>query len=226
MKNRTISNIIFGLTLISLPLSFSLCATLGEANIFGVAGLVRYSWIMWLFIPVGGISLFVGKVLKDKNEKYAKNYICAFLCVPVLFLFGSFRFVFTDSISYDNREIFALAEKTDTIFPNTIKTATNKLERYKVSYVKITDAEEKIKFENALKNNGLWKNKLDTRIKEVLPLDIQMQTMNSDYYLFYNLSDGRDVPYPSSGKDTYVFIAYDCEWQRFIILNDYTINWQ
>lgn len=33
--------------------SFSLAGMIGEANIFGVAGIVRYLWIILLFIPIG-----------------------------------------------------------------------------------------------------------------------------------------------------------------------------
>lgn len=50
-KIKIIANILFWITLVSPMVSFSLASIIGEADIFGVAGIVRYSWVMWFFIP-------------------------------------------------------------------------------------------------------------------------------------------------------------------------------
>ena len=75
-KEKTLGNILFWITLFSPIISFSLASRIGEANIFGVAGIVRYSWLMILFIPIGILSISIGfKLKKDKQKKF--NYcIC------------------------------------------------------------------------------------------------------------------------------------------------------
>ena len=50
-KNSKISLVFFIFTLFSPMLSFSLVCLVGETHIFGIAGMIRYSWIMWLFVP-------------------------------------------------------------------------------------------------------------------------------------------------------------------------------
>lgn len=63
---------LFCATLISPILSFVLASVIGEANIFGVAGIVRYSWIMFLFVPFGILSIIVGLKLKNGSQNYKK----------------------------------------------------------------------------------------------------------------------------------------------------------
>ena len=56
-QKRILGNILFWTTLISPIVSFSIASMIGEANIFGVAGIIRYSWVMLLFIPIGILSI-------------------------------------------------------------------------------------------------------------------------------------------------------------------------
>lgn len=95
-KIKIIANILFWITLVSPMVSFSLASIIGEADIFGVAGIVRYSWVMWFFIPIGILSIIVAGKLKQAKLKYKKNYVVAFICLPLLILFGSYRFIFSD----------------------------------------------------------------------------------------------------------------------------------
>ena len=76
---RILSNILFWITLISPMAAFVLASVVGEVNIFGVAGIVRYSWVMLFFIPLGVLSILIGNKLKKSNQNYKKNYIIAFI---------------------------------------------------------------------------------------------------------------------------------------------------
>lgn len=67
MKIKMASATLFWCTLISLPVSFSVSAILGETEIFSVLGIIRYSWVMLLFIPIGICSFIWGLYLKRKN---------------------------------------------------------------------------------------------------------------------------------------------------------------
>ena len=76
MKTRKyLGDMLFWLTLISPMLSFSLSGEIGEVEIFGIGGLIRYSWVMLLFIPIAVLSFLIGLKLKSNNQKYKKNLI-------------------------------------------------------------------------------------------------------------------------------------------------------
>ncbi|MGM9969076.1 MAG: hypothetical protein ACI35S_01625 [Anaeroplasma sp.] len=223
-KKRILGNILFWSTLISPMISFSLASMIGEADIFGVAGIIRYSWVMLLFIPIGILSILIGFKLKNSKQKYKKNFIISSICLPLLIIFGSYRFVFNGVISYDVNEIAIIEEKINFEIPDDIKLATNKLDLYSISYVKIIDSESKNVFEQEIRNNQLWQKELKPEIKSLLPLDIQYESEVFEYFVFFNITSDEYNIYPLSGQYECIFIAYDCDLQRLIILNDYKIN--
>ena len=222
-KEKVLSNILFWITLISPMLAFALASIIGESNIFGVAGIVRYSWIMWLFIPVGVLSIIIGIKLKKEKKGYKKNLIIAFICLPLILIFGSYRFIFT-IVSYDIDKVVAIEEKINLDLPNEIKIATTPWDTYDVSYVKIINDESKDKFEQELKTNPLWQNELSFKIKNLLPLSIPYETEAFDYFVFYNVTTNEYNEYPLEGECECIFIAYDCETQRLIIVDNYKIR--
>lgn len=225
MTKKILGNILFLMTLISPNISLFLASIIGEANIFGVAGIIRYSWVMLLFIPIGILSILVGLKLKNSKQKYKKNLIIAFICLPLLIIFGSYRFIFilNGNVSYDTEKISIIEEKIKFKFPNEIKIATNKLDLCNLSYVKIND-ESKDLFEQEIMNSQLWHNSLDIKIRSLLPLDIQYQSKTFEYFLFYNITNDEYNIFPTSKEFEAIFIAYDCDLQRIMILDDYTVN--
>lgn len=152
---KVLGNILFWATLVSPMVSFCLASLIGEANIFDVAGIVRYSWIMLLFVPIGILSIIIGLSLKNNNQKHKKNLVVAYICLPLLIIFGSFRFIFVDVVSYDTNEISMVEEKVNLELPNEIKSATIKLDLYNLRYSKIIDNECKEAFEREINSNHL-----------------------------------------------------------------------
>lgn len=219
-NNRLAINALFLFTLLAAPISFSLCAIVGEPEIFGVAGIVRYSWIMLLFIPVCPVSALVGRRLKKSGRKYKKLYVATWICLPLLLIFGSFRFIFAD-ISYDVNEICAIEEKIAIDFPDRIKVVSHDYPGYNISYVKITDTDEASAFVKQISADPRWTPQLSTIIKGILPFDIQVEMNNFDFFVFYDLFTGGYNESPTAGQCNCVFVAYDCELQRVIILNEY-----
>lgn len=224
MDKKTLGNILFWTTLISPMLSFSIAGMIGESNVFGVVGIIRYSWVMLLFIPIGILSILFGFKLKNSKQKYKKNFIISFICLPLLILFGSYRFIFNGVVSYNVNEVSIIEDKINFEIPDDIKVATNKLDLYNISYVKIVDSESKDVFEQEIRSNPLWQDKLTYDIKSLLPLDIQYESEFFDYFIFYNVTNDEYNMFPLSGQYECVFIAYDCDLQRLIILDDYGIN--
>lgn len=223
-KKRILGNILFWTTLISPIVSFSIASMIGEANIFGVAGIIRYSWVMLLFIPIGILSIVIGFKLKNSTQKYKKNFIISFICLPLLIIFGSYRFIFNSVVSYDVNEVSIIEEKINFEIPRDIKVATNKLDLYDISYLKILNSESKDMFEQEVENNQLWQKELQPEIKSLLPLNIQYESEIFEYFVFFNITSNEyNIP-PLSGQYECIFIAYDCDLQRLIILNDYKID--
>jgi len=216
---KTLGNILFWVTLISPIVAFSLASVIGEADIFDVVGIVRYSWIMLLFIPIGIFSFLVGIKLKKQNQKYRKNYIIAFICVPLLIIFGSFRFIFAKTISYDVNRVAYIEEITNLELPKQVKIGTTFLEDYNLSYVKITDKQASKEFEDSLLENSLWVTEIKTNIKGLLPEVIQLETKEFEYFVFYNVINNEYNKYPQIGEYKCVFLAYDVQQNRFIILD-------
>ena len=208
--------------------SFALSTYIGEVDVFGTAGMLRYSWIMWLFVPVGILSILIGIKLKKNNQKYKKNLIIAFVCVPLLLIFGSYRFLFNDTVSYDDIDtIYAVEETINLNLPNEIKVATTKFDSPTESYneirAKIINNESKVNFEQEIETNPLWQNELGTKIKSLWPTMPQYEVEFYDYFIFYNITTGEYNTYPTDGIYECVLIAYDCDLQGLIIVDNYTI---
>ena len=223
-KKRVLGNILFWTTLISPMVSFSMASMIGEANIFGVVGIIRYSWVMLLFIPIGILSILIGFKLKNSTQKYKKNFVVSFICLPLLIIFGSYRFIFNSVVSYDVNEVSIIEEKINFEIPRDIKVATNKLDLYDIIYLKILNSESKDMFEQEVENNQLWQKELQPEIKSLLPLNIQYESEIFEYFVFFNITSNEyNIP-PLRGQNECIFIAYDCDLQRLIILNDYKID--
>lgn len=224
-KEMTLDKILFWLTLISPVFAFSLACLIGEVKIFGVNGMIRYSWVMWFFIPIGILSIIMGFKLKRNKQKHKKNLIVGFICVPVLIIFGSYRFIFSNFVSYDVIKLYLIEETTNITLPHEIKIITEKSDEYDISYVKITNKESKKNFEGEIKNSELWKNELSLRTQKMLPIIMQNEIQTFDYFLFYNLTtkEYNVTPRDRGVYDT-IIMAYDLSLNRLMIINNYTIS--
>ena len=191
---------------IAIPRSICIFAS-ASSDIERVAGIIRYSWVMLLFIPIGFLSILIGFKLKNSMQKYKKNFIVSFICLPLLVIFGSYRFIFNSFVSYDVNEVSIIEEKINFEIPDDIKVATNKLDLYNISYLKIINSESKDMFEQEIGNNQLWQKELNPKIKSLLPLDIQYETEIFEYFVFFNITSNEYNIFPLSGQYECLFIA-------------------
>lgn len=231
-KEKTIGTILFWATLISPMISLVLVCLIGEVGIFGGAGIIRYSWIMWLLIPIGVLSFIIGLILRKNKQSYKKNLVIACICIPLLLIFGSYRFVF-NTITYDTNKVSVIENQIKLELPDDVKIATckmdsyiatNKMDSYNVSYIKIMNDKSKVDFEQELDTNQLWQDELSPTIKSLLPVAVQWDTDTFDYCVFYNMTSGEYNTYPTDGVYECIFIAYNRELHRLIIVDDYKIN--
>lgn len=224
MNKKTLGTIFFWLTLLSPIISFSLSSFIGESYFYGVAGIIRYSWIMLTFIPIGVISFVIGLNLKYNNLKYKKNIVIACICIPLLLILGSYKFIFRDFTSYDTNAITIIEEKTNLELTNDVKIATLKFDLYDISYARILNNESRDKFEQEIKNNELWQETISLEIEHILPLDVQLSIKDFDYFVFYNTLTGEYNKVPESEENDCVFIAYDDDMNRLIIVDNFKIQ--
>lgn len=223
-KRKIIGNILFIATLCSPVVAFSISTLVGEPNIFGIPGMLRYTWIMWFFIPIGVCSFIAGVLLKRNNQKYKKNYVIAFICVPLLMLFGSYRFIFAHTVSYDVESVIRVEEAVDINLPHNVKVATNIYGNYNISYVQIVSQQEEKTFEEDIASNPLWVAEMSTYVKGILSDVIEIEIEDFDYFLFYNITDNEYNQYPNVGNYDCVFMAYNMQQNRLILIDDYKIT--
>ena len=225
-KLNVLGNILFCLTLISPCVAFSWAAIIGEAEIFGIGGILRYIWLMLLFIPIGMLSILIGLKLKKENLSYKKNLIIAFICLPLLVIFGSYRFIFQDMFVYDNYDkLLAVEDITGLDLPDQIDAITEKSELYETTCAKIIDEESIEAFEEEIKNNHLWQSSLHHEIKSLLPMSVQYECVLYDCFVFYNVTTGEyNTGLKKRGEYEPIYIAYDRDLHRLLILDSYEIN--
>lgn len=219
MKNsKLLSNFLFCITIASLPVAFSITCIVGEVDIFSVGGIIRYSWIMLLGIPIGILTLLFGLRQKKTGQHYRKLIIVAVICIPLMAILGSYRFIFRE-VSFNSSDIHAVEEKIDFDLPDNIKIATHNYAGYNVSFVKILDQDEENEFVNRIRTDERWMSKLSYEIKGFLPFDIQVEMTNFDYFVLYDPSSDRYNACPTTDETNCIFIAYDCDLQRIIVLD-------
>ena len=221
---KKVGIILFILTLATPLIAFSVNCKIGESDIFSLAGAVMYSWVMWFFLPIPIASIFVGKKLKRNKLGYRKNYIAAIACSIILLLFGSYRFIFTN-IYYDTDVVFEVEVITSLNLPDNVKSVTEEYGDYSTSYVKILKKEEVERLENEIEQSELWKSKLALQIKALLPTQWCVEFEGFfDCFCFYNITDGEYNKVPTAGEFECVFIGYDYDLERLLILNNYTVK--
>lgn len=222
-KLKIIAEVLFWATLF-LPLTaFAVACAVGETYIFNVAGAIRYSWVAWLLVPISVLSVVVGIKLKNADKKYLKNVIAVAICVPLVVGLGCCRFIFAD-ITYDVDTAKTIASQTGVEIPDELKVATMPWADYTATYAKIKDDQAKTTFENAIKTNELWKTGLMWHIKILVPFMERLEIDKFEYFVFYNsTSDKYNEPPTAVGEYNCFFIAYDVDFQRFVMVHDFTV---
>lgn len=218
---------LFWICFISIPLSFSILCEVGEVEIFAAAGLVRYSWIMWLFIPIGICSIVIALVLKSQNQGYKKNIISGCISIALLFLFGSYFLLFAGVVTYDEKPIIAAEEKAQVSLPDNIKIASQAKDdgKFSITYAKLLDESEKASFKAEISVNSKWSDTLDAGFLTTAPDIIPYEAYTFDYFVLYNATLHEYNTFPqSSGSYDCILIAYDCEVGRIMIIDEFIFD--
>lgn len=212
--------ILFVVAIITPLFSFALCTIVGESDFYGMAGIMRYTWIMWCFIPIP-LLLFLNGI-KSKKRYYK---VVAIIVIIILTIFGSYKFIFSEYFDY-NKEIVASTSRIMQIYmPEDVKVATNKSQGFKISYVKILNHSEEEAFTKSQDNDPKWVNNLCSDLFNSLPYNIQLESNSFDSFIFYNITDREYNSYPrTNGEYECIFVAYDKSDSKILILSDFSLN--
>ena len=228
MKNintvKKLSNILLVLSFSSIHLSLLLIASLGEIDIFGISGALKYMWIMWLFLPIPVLTYLSSLVLHKNNEKYRLKLVVSIIVVILLLAFGSSGFF--SQASYDPNLVNEIEAITGIELPNNIKVgAFNDVYSIDIR-AKITDDEERINFENELLIGELWQTEFSNGIGYLLSpeLQISLKADTYEYMLFYNVTEDLFNQYPTNETCEYIFILYDMDESVITILHQKVIS--
>ena len=217
-KNNVTGIILLILSIVSAPICFAVACLVGESEIFGIGGIVYYSWIIYFAAFVSAASLGFALHAKRNGYHHKKNMVIALIVIPISIIFGSYRFVFSSNFDYSNKILVSVNQKTGLSIPTSGKVVTQKEKLFLLGNAKITFG--KNDFEIGLTGN--WKSSLSSSIKNVLPHEVTVQTTQFDCFTFYDCDAAKynEVSYQESGNSC-VFLAYQQSSGRLMILDEY-----
>ena len=209
------------------------CALFSVAIATGITGIMGENmWIFFLFLPIPIASVIYGYHLKRKGFKYKKNVIAGFIIAPLLFIYGSFSFIFADTYSHSDEPILN-AEKTLNIdIPEhsgiNTKDWTQGEQSVLRGYIYYTSDiyfEESVaeEFEKSLPTDARWITDIPSDMIGITSSLCDIQ--RGDYYLIYNKDTGEFNQLPKeTGTYELINIVYDAE-ENLMELIEYRIEY-
>lgn len=216
------------LTCLSVPVSFLLVIILGEIFVFSIYGILRYSWIFLLFIPIPLLSFIF--CAKSKTNQYKDKKSVAILSFVLIVVLG-FSGIVNNNVSYNNEIINEINNKTSLEIPNNLKIVNYDKKDYIIGYAKITDKETKNSFQNYVYLSNLWLTNIDD-LKNDLTYTIT-SNLNSaftkysfKYFILYNITTDtfNSIDTENDKQQNIIFIACNTSVGRIMYFYNYCIN--
>ena len=216
------------LTCLSVPVSFLLVIILGEIFVFSVYGILRYSWICLLFIPIPLLSFIF--CAKSKTNQYKDKKSVAILSFVLIVVLG-FSGIVNNNVSYDNEVINEINNKTSLDIPNNLKIVNYDKKNYIVGYAKIIDKETKNNFQDYVYLSNLWLTNIDDLEKD-LPRTIRSNLNNTfakysfKYFILYNITTDtfNSIDTENDKPQNIIFIACNTNVGRIMYFYNYCIS--
>ena len=231
MKKTPLMDILFCvLPVVILMVAFSFSASIGQSDIFGVGGMLRYIWVMWLFAPLFLLPIGYGFRKKKRFEPYVRYFVISTITLSFLLLFGSYRFIFSDMFDYTTGHLSYIEGFSDVDIPDDVKMVTEHhdempgFDPYYISRINITDSAEAVAFEKTLGRDERWIVQLPTAVKGLLPSFHQLELEPYDYFLFYNLTTDTYNTFPTVDYNNCILLAYDAERNCFYVIHDLVVR--
>ena len=220
---KIVEYMLVALTVASPMVSFALVAELSESHIFEVVGMLRYTWVALLFIPIGVVLLLYSRRQKRNGEPYRTNLVISVCVISWLLFFGLWNWMVYKPGRYDTAPVQKAGEITSVHMPNDIKVVSSYYDGGTVSRAKLLSEQEKEEFETDIATNGLWKTSLAQDISAWMPeLVDESELLGIEYCLFYNVSKGEYNAAPGAG-DRCIYISYDKDICKLLICDFYVM---
>lgn len=219
---KTISIILFILSLLTPIVAFMIVCAVGDVNIFGVAGMTYYLWIMIPFSIVPLISLCFGIIIQFKHLLSAKKNIIAgsiVLLFMVLIGLSSFSYESDQSGSF----LEEVSQKTGIRMPSKVRAMSSHNYGGRVGNALLLDDLECLSFEYETKT-VYWEKELSVFSAGILPSTLVMNLNNFNSFLLY--VEPIDMYNPKeldSGKYELTFLAYAKETNHLLVFDCYGI---
>ena len=206
-----------------------LAATIIEKMSLG-SGDLRYTWIYYLFLPVPIASLSLGLKYKTIGYSCKKNIVGGYICITILLVFGSYKYIFGNYRQYDYKLIYDIGNELLFEFPegDIVTNTTNfnidfysEINSYSLVYFNESD-ELKI-FENEVQKSNKWTNVNTSQMRSIEPISIDGTKGN--YYLIYikELKIFNELPKQTGEYNAY-YLVYNIDENKLRIY-DYSFNY-
>lgn len=201
--------------------------------------MIENMWLFFLPLPIPLSSLILGIVYKKKGLKTTKNIVVGIIFTVLLFIYGSFTFIFSGMYSHDFSYVnrieslidFDLPDKGDITTQNwdngpQTGTQAETVHYFYTSDITFTDKDEIAKFNALISQNELWLTYVSTPLLGAVPLMYSYLPSSAqyDYFMIYNvdLKTYNTIP-ESSGTYKFIFTAYNSQ-QGIMQIGEYSLD--
>ena len=225
-RHRTLSIVLFILSLVSIMLGLSVAAWISTKNYMYESNF----WVFFLFTPITIGSTIYGFILKKKGYKYKKNVIAGIIMTVLLCAFGSFTFIFASGFTHTDEPIQRAEQLLDIEIPQHEHITTTDASRIFESgiYSSFSDVffeeNKMIDFEMNLLSDDKW---LDSIPNDIIGITTNVHyTANYDYFLIYNVTTNELNSVPEKdGEYEFLSIFYSVSQNRMLI-EEYTLFYE
>lgn len=205
-NNKILGIILMILSILVVPIAFSIGAIVGEVDIFGLAGM-SYMWLSFFFVPVPLACLIFGLLNHIKKTPHTKkNIISGAIVSAILVLIG----ISGLNIKVDKKKDFVeeVGNTMSILFPLDSRIMTMSHDGVIESNIKILNFNQEETFANSTKQEP-WVKSLPAASKGLLPLSIINKIDGFDTFCLYiKTNDTYNPTKVDAGDYSLILAAY------------------
>lgn len=215
---KTVSNLLFIFSIVTIFFALASLAIMSRKSY--PFHMVQNMWVFYLFIPIPIASIVFGFHLKKRGYRYKKNVIIGFIMAILLFIYGSFSFIFANEYSHDE----TLAKETEELLsidlPEYYRIDTKDFSGYTqsssyghiytVSNIYFDEAAVR-EFEESLEDDAKWLAYIPSSLSGITSYYCEVSG-GKNYYIVYNTDTAEFNKLPDeSGEFTFINVIYNTE---------------
>lgn len=213
----------FVLSLLSIfvaLVSVTICISLSPLPDFPYS-MVEYMWVFFIFIPLPLASAVLGIIFYEKKYKCKKNIIAGFIMCVLLFIYGSFTFIFKDSSIHDFEYVYELEQTISIDLPDSgyISRTINKDSTIKsYAMIKFDDADEIF---DIVSTDGRFDSDMSFIPANFIDSYYTVITSGYHYFMLFDITSNKVNVIPTSQSEghRFIFIAYHIDKNILSVLD-------